>query len=92
MFKHCPNKRKPAINVRNGLLFSELAKPKIINTPIHALSKITQRRLTVSSHSKELEIANHATTDNNKETAFTIQINGRDASACHQDRARRESE
>ena len=47
----------------NGLLFSELAKPKIINIALHALTKITQRSFyTASSQSKELEIVNHATT------------------------------
>ena len=61
MFKHCPKKWKDAINLENGRLFSELAIPKIINIPLHALTKITRRSFTVSSQSKELEIVNHAT-------------------------------
>ena len=60
MFIHCPKKWKDAINLRNGLLFSELAIPKIINIPLHALTKITRRSFTVSSQSKESEIVNHA--------------------------------
>ena len=60
MFKNCPKKCKIAINFKNGLLFSELAKPKIINIPLHALTKTTRRSFTVSSQSKELEIVNHA--------------------------------
>ena len=57
MFKYCPKKWKDAINLRNVLLFSELAIP----IPLHALKKITRRSFTVSSQSKELEIVNHAT-------------------------------
>ena len=39
----------------------ELAKPKVINIPLHALTKMTQRSFTVSSQSKESEIVNHTT-------------------------------
>ena len=55
MLKNCLMKWKNAINLRNGLQFSELAKPKIINIPLHALTKITQLSFTVWIQFKELE-------------------------------------
>ena len=49
------------MNLRNEQLFPELVKPKIINIPLHGLTKVAQRSFTVSNQSEELEIVNHAT-------------------------------
>ena len=54
------------MNLRNGLLFSQIAK-KFFDISSQALTKIAQQRF-VSSQSKKLQIMNHATTKNNTES------------------------
>ena len=84
MFKHCPKKWKDAINIRNGLLFSELAIPKIINIPLHALASDEDYTTELYSLKSIQRIRNCESHHNNK---FKLT-----EETCHQDRARRERE